>query len=78
MYDTNMWVVITMALVSALIGSTIGFVVAMRSSKKINRTVSQSQMFASFSGDSLVRKSLALNKFDYDDLGDIPEDEVMK
>jgi len=50
----------------------------MRSSKKINRTVSQCQMFASFSGNSLVRKSLALNKFDYDDLDNIPEDEVMK
>ena len=77
-YDTNMWVGITMALVAALIGSTIGFVVAMRSSKKINRTVSQSQMFAPFSGNSLVRKSLSLNKFHYDDLDDIPEDEIMK
>ena len=72
---TNIWVIIGTALVAAIVGSAIGFIVAMRTNKKFNRKVRQSRVFASFSNNPVLRKSLAFDKFDYDDLGDIPEDE---
>lgn len=43
-------------------GSAVGFMLAMRMSKKFNKTVRQSQFFkkSAFANNSMVRKSLAM------------------
>jgi glucan 1,3-beta-glucosidase len=63
---------------ATLLGSSIGFVVAMRTSKKFNRKVRESVFFAPISNskNSSLRKSLALPEFtNYDELEGLIMDE---
>lgn len=76
--STNVWAIVGTVIVASIIGGVIGFVVAMNVNKDFNRKVRKSRVFTSFSSNSALRKSLAFDKFDYDDLGDVPEEEPLR
>jgi hypothetical protein len=78
---TDTWTIIGTVAIALAAGGLIGFVVAMNVNKKFNRKIRQSKMFntfasnSSFSSNPVVRKSLAFDKFDYDDIdGDMGQE----
>lgn len=76
--EANLGLIFGTVLIAAVVGGCVGFVVAMNVNKGFNRKVRQSSMFQRMSTVPAVRKSLAFDKFDYDQLGDVPEDEPLK
>lgn len=76
--DANLLLILGTVLVAAVVGGSVGFVVAMNVNKTFNRKVRESRMFSRISTVPAVRKSLAFDKFDYDQLGDVPENEPLK
>jgi len=56
------WIISLYIVLGTFAGSAVGFMLAMRMSKKFNKTVRQSQFFkkSAFANNSMVRKSLAM------------------
>lgn len=66
-----MWVLVCGAIVTALISAAVGFVIAMRTNKSFNRRVRSTTLFKPLarSKNNLIRSSLALDNFDYEEIG---------
>jgi hypothetical protein len=66
------WQIILYVILGTLAGGTIGFIMAMRLSKKFNKRVRESKFFRNsvFANNPIVRKSLALPPV-ADDLSDL-------
>lgn len=66
------WQIVLYIVLSILGGGTLGFIVAMRLSKKFNKTVRESKFFRNsvFAHNNTIRKSLALPPL-ADDLNDL-------
>lgn len=71
----NLWVVASTLLLAGVVGGGIGFVVAMNVNKKFNRQVRQSRLFNSFASNPALRKSLAVDRYEYEELNDIRHDQ---
>ena len=56
------WEILLYVILATLAGSFVGFIVAMRYSKKFNKKIRESRLFrqSTFAHNSVVRKSLAL------------------
>lgn len=71
----NLWVVASTLLLAGVVGGGVGFVVAMNVNKKFNRQVRQSRLFNSFASNPALRKSLAVDRYEYEELNDIRHDQ---
>jgi len=70
------WAIVVLCVAGTFIGSIVGFMVAMRTNKKFNKKVRQSKFFNNTIGkNDIVRKSLALPKFDVHELNSLYYDE---
>jgi hypothetical protein len=77
----NMLVLVSIVVVAAILGTCLGFMIAMRTNKGFNRRVQSSSLFRPLTGSrsSLVRRSFALPELDgYDDIGYLIEEQQTK
>jgi len=80
LYRGPSWYLITLYIILGILtGSIVGFALAMKLSKKFNKRVRESAFFHDLSpsivNNSLIRKSLAFDLYDFDALSDFSEGE---
>ena len=66
------WAIVALCVVGTIVGCILGFMVAMRTSKKFNKKVRESKFFSSSNllQHNIVRKSLSLGALDISDWDD--------
>ena len=83
MRGPSWWLVTLYVIIGTLVGSAVGFTIAMRTSKKFNKAVRQSVFFkkAGIAGymnnHPGIRKSLALPVSEFDEVDDVDETQLL-